>query len=126
MGDSPPGAWTVDEDQYTRSEQRKIDKATRRQQKTMEQGFDTANPLADAALNELAVRGTALFHLLACCCTLALVSLSLPVVACCCCTLRFSLAFVWSEGCVGCWGCRAWISRSPTPTPTDTSGRPTR
>ena len=52
----------MDEDQYTRSEQRKIDKATRRQQKTMEQGFDTANPLADAALNELAVRGTALFH----------------------------------------------------------------
>ena len=61
MGDSPPGAWTMDEDQYTRSEQRKIDKATRRQQKTMEQGFDTANPLADAALNELAVRGTTLF-----------------------------------------------------------------
>ena len=77
MGDSPPGAWTMDEDQYTRSEQRKIDKATRRQQKTMEQGFDTANPLADAALNELAVRGTALFHVLACCRTLALVSLSL-------------------------------------------------
>ena len=67
----------MDEDQYTRSEQRKIDKATRRQQKTMEQGFDTANPLADAALNELAVRGTALFHVLACCRTLALVSLSL-------------------------------------------------
>ena len=71
MGDSPPGAWTVDEDQYTRSEQRKIDKATRRQQKTMEQGFDTANPLADAALNELAVRFTAT---LACCRTLALLS----------------------------------------------------
>ena len=116
----------MDEDQYTRSEQRKIDKATRRQQKTMEQGFDTANPLADAALNELAVRGTALFHVLACCRTSGAVSLSLPVVACCCCTLRFSLVFVWSEGCVGCWGCRAWISRSPTPTPTGTSGRRTR
>ena len=115
----------MDEDQYTRSEQRKIDKATRRQQKTMEQGFDTANPLADAALNELAVRGTALFPPVPAA-LLALVSLSLPVVACCCCTLRFSLAFVWSEGCVGCWGCRAWISRSPTPTPTGTSGRRTR